>query len=117
MTLYDQVFRRDGERCLAPLLDPDCGPCGDQWGRALRPGRTEGLTQDHIKDQPMMGKKAPTDIDHLVTLCWKHHVLTGWATGHRPLLRDYLASFHDGRRATVGGVGVETGTETPMEET
>jgi hypothetical protein len=49
------------------------------------------LTLDHVKDQPMIGKRAPSDMAHLVTLCWHHH-LDGWATSHRPELRDYLRS-------------------------
>jgi hypothetical protein len=48
------------------------------------------LTLDHVKDQPRMGKRAPSDLDHLVVLCWHHH-LDGWATAHRPELREYLA--------------------------
>lgn len=47
------------------------------------------LTLDHVKDQPMMGRRAPSDPSHLVTLCEGHH-LGGWATSHRPLLREYL---------------------------
>ena len=47
------------------------------------------LTLDHVKDQPMMGKRAPSDMAHLVTVCEWHH-LGGWATSHRPELREYL---------------------------
>jgi hypothetical protein len=72
------VLDRDGG-CVAPRLDPDAGPC-------------HGVpTIDHVKDQPMMGKRAPSDMAHLVTLC-EHHHLDGWATSHRPLLRAYLAT-------------------------
>jgi len=49
------------------------------------------LTLDHVKDQPMMGKRAPSDAAHLVTLCRRHHIDTGWATSHRTELRAYLA--------------------------
>ena len=45
---------------------------------------------DHVRDQPMMGKRAPSDAAHLVLLCMNHHVWTHWATSHRPLLREYL---------------------------
>jgi hypothetical protein len=48
------------------------------------------LTLDHVKDQPRMGKRAPSDMAHLVTLCWHHHLGSGWATAHRPELRLYL---------------------------
>jgi hypothetical protein len=47
------------------------------------------LTLDHVKDQPRMGKRAPSDRAHLVSLCEWHH-LEGWATSHRPELREYL---------------------------
>lgn len=58
------------------------------------------LTLDHVKDQPMMGRRAPSDLAHLVTVCWHHH-LDGWATSHRPELRAYLRAVsnepdHDG---------------------
>jgi hypothetical protein len=51
------------------------------------------LTLDHVKDQPMMGKRATSDLAHLVTVC-EHHHLDGWATSHRPELREYLRSVH-----------------------
>jgi hypothetical protein len=75
---YDTVMKRD-KSCLAPVLDPSqSGKC---WG---------GWSLDHVKDYPRMGKRAPSDPGHLVVLCMNHHVWTGWATGHRPLLREYL---------------------------
>lgn len=48
------------------------------------------LTLDHVKDQPRMGKRAPSDPQHLVAICENHHLWTGWATSHRPELREYL---------------------------
>ncbi len=65
------------------------------------PSRCSGrLTLDHVRGQPAIGslevnneggygRRAPSDAAHLVTLCWHHH-LDGWATSHRPELRDYL---------------------------
>lgn len=47
------------------------------------------LTLDHVKSEPRMGKRAPSDLAHLVTVC-EHHHLDGWATSHRPELRQYL---------------------------
>lgn len=69
------VFERDGG-CVAPRL----GATDDCAGR---------LTVDHVKDQPRMGKRAPSDMAHLASLCYRHH-LDGWATSHRPELREYL---------------------------
>ena len=82
--LRQAVLERD-RGCIAHLrlgLDPT-GPC---YGR---------LTLDHVRDQPMMGKRAPSDMAHLVTLC-EHHHLDGWATSHRPELRAYLEAVNVG---------------------
>ena len=70
------VLERD-QGCVARQLGADAADCRSP------------LTLDHVKDQPMMGKRAPSDAAHLVTLCWPHH-LDGWATAHRPELRAYL---------------------------
>jgi len=69
------VLTRD-RGCVAPRLGAEDG-CSGRW------------TLDHVKDQPRMGKRAPSDPEHLVALCWHHH-LDGWATSHRPELREYL---------------------------
>lgn len=83
----EAVFARDakatgyrgwGPLCVAPSLDGTAGYC-------------EGYTTlDHVKDQPRMGVRAPSDMGHLVSLCHRHHLETGWATSHRPELRGYL---------------------------
>ena len=75
---YILVMSRD-DGCVAVKLGQ---PAGDCRGR---------LTLDHVKDQPMMGKRAPSDPAHLVSVCEWHH-LYGWATANRPALREYLAS-------------------------
>ena len=77
------VLRRDRGMCLAPLLDlSQSGTCSGH------------LTFDHVRDQAMMGKRAPSDLAHLVTLCWFHHLGSragaNWATSHRDALRTYL---------------------------
>ena len=76
------VLNRDDWACVAPkvcdCLASDATTCA---------GR---LTLDHVKDQPRMGKRAPSDRDHLATVCERHHLGTGWATAHRPELREYL---------------------------
>ena len=71
------VLQRDGG-CVAVALGEPESNCG---------GR---LTLDHVKDQPRMGKRAPSDEAHLVSLCEQHHLWSGWATSHRPELREYL---------------------------
>lgn len=70
--------------CVATFLDPSgSGPCSGP------------LTLDHVKDAPMMGKRAPSDIYHLATICLWHHVETRWATSNRTLLRWYLKTIND----------------------
>ena len=70
--------------CVAPIIDPE------ELERCR--GR---MTLDHIKDEPRLAKRAPSDPAHLVSLC-EGHTENGakagrqWNTAHRPELRDYL---------------------------
>lgn len=73
------VLERDGGCVAAVALGADPAGCR---------GR---LTLDHVKDAPRMGVRAPSDPAHLVALCEAHHIWSGWATSHRPELREYLA--------------------------
>lgn len=85
--LRESVLRRDGG-CVAPRIRCEwVNPC-------VMTACAGRLTLDHVKDQPRLGKRAPSDAAHLVTLCAHHH-LDGWATAHRPELRAYLRSFHE----------------------
>jgi hypothetical protein len=78
-TMTIRAIMLDSPGCVAPYLD------------LSQSGRCSGReTLDHVKDQPMMGKRAPSDLAHLVTLCEQHHLWTRWATSNRPLLRQYL---------------------------
>lgn len=86
------VLERD-QGCVARLFFPVVAT-----GRVAFHGTTEmhydecagKLTLDHVQDgYGRMGKRAPSDPAHLVTLCAHHH-LDGWATSHRPELRAYL---------------------------
>jgi hypothetical protein len=84
-TLRLRVFARD-RGCVAPLLG---GSVMDCWGR---------LTLEHVKDEPRMGVRAPSDMAHLVTLC-EGHTEDGRRAGYqwnstkanRALVREYLA--------------------------
>lgn len=93
--LRAEVLALDCYRCVAPLLGAT-DACRDRWGQLAaithygEPSyNVSALTLDHVRDEPMMGKRAPSDIRHCVTVCWSHH-LGGWATAHRPALRRYL---------------------------
>jgi hypothetical protein len=54
-------------------------------------------TLDHVKDHPMMGRKAPTDEWHLVCLCFFHNAVDPPNKTLRAAERAYLA---DTRRET-----------------
>lgn len=71
--------------CMAPRLDlSENRPCKGM------------LTLNHVKEEPMMGKKAPDDEAHLVTVCAYHHIDGGWATSRRGLeaQRAYLTRLY-----------------------
>ena len=89
------VLKRDHFACVAPVVDREAGGCRDRFMRPVYIVPVTDLELDHVRDQPMMGKTAESDPDHLVTLChWHHQGLDAgrnWATSHRPLLREYLA--------------------------
>lgn len=60
--------------------------------------RCEGrLTLQHVKDAPRMGKRAPSDVRHLVVLCERHHLWESWATNRGALAfqRDYLWNVNE----------------------
>jgi hypothetical protein len=82
--MRERVLERDEYRCVAPLLGASSA-CANRWGDE----GIDDLTLDHIREFAMMGKRAPSDEKHMVTLCYHHH-LHGWATAHRDLLREYL---------------------------
>lgn len=69
--------------CVAPIIDPhQLVRC---WGRS---------TLEHVRKRAAMGgRRAPSDLQHLVTLCWHHH-MDGWATSHKPEEREYLEKLY-----------------------
>jgi hypothetical protein len=93
------VFERD-KGCVAPLVDPATTVCRSQYGVPHHRSYRGMLTLDHVKSEPRMGVRAPSDMGHLVSLCYGHHIATtgggsNWATAHRSELRDYLAGFEE----------------------
>lgn len=96
------VLRRDGFRCIAPQLDGRAGWCRDIWGNPIThwPARDRGpayLQMSHTKDADKlaMGMKAPTDRDHLVTLCPFHHTGTAGGSNWEAANRDRIRRFLD----------------------
>jgi hypothetical protein len=93
------VFLRDGS-CIAPLLG---GSAHDCWGRA---------TLEHVKDELRMGKRAPSDLRHLVALC-SGHTEEGRRAGYqwntdkanRAKVRAYLERLGDPHAAHVDPCG------------
>lgn len=84
------VLHRDGE-CFLYKLDHE-HVCRDQWGRVHPPDRIDRLTLDHVKNGPMMGRRAPDDEWHLVAMCWAGNV--GVPTREaRQAERAYLAAL------------------------
>lgn len=96
------VLLRDGG-CVAPLLDPDAGPCYDQWGYPPR-FALQDVEADYVR-RGATGQRHELARDH-VTLCPGHHRGMGpteghvWATANRPLLRSYLDSLPTFQGAT-----------------
>lgn len=103
------VVRRDEYRCVAPMLDGRAGWCRDIWGNPITrwPDRDPGpvyLQMSHTKDpdELMLGKKACSDPDHLVSLCPFHHTGTqagsNWEAANRDRIRNHLIEVNPPRR-------------------
>jgi hypothetical protein len=48
--------------------------CRDRWGLPHAHDVLHMLTMEHVKDQPRMGRRAPSDAAHLVAMCWGGNV-------------------------------------------
>ena len=97
--LREAVLSRDNYQCVAGRMEFTEAWLSPEVDRALLftgnayiplPACSGPLTLDHVKSEPRMGVRAPSDMEHLVTLCAFHHLESGWATSHRPELREYL---------------------------
>jgi len=99
------VIRRDGYRCIAPLIDCRPGWCRDAFGNVITrwPDRDPGpqyLQMSHTKEQGelMMGKKTTPDEWHLVSLCPFHHTGStagsNWEAVNRNKVRSYLRDIY-----------------------
>lgn len=70
--LHAAVLVRD-RACFLSKMDAGHS-CRDQWGNPHAPTDLAMLTLDHVKDAPRMGKRAPSDLAHLVAMCWAGNV-------------------------------------------
>lgn len=100
------VLLRDGYRCVAPTLDGRAGWCRDAFGNIIThwwshdPG-PQYLQMSHTKASGaiMLGKKAPSDPGHLISLCPFHHTGTkagsNWEALHRETIRRHLEQLQE----------------------
>lgn len=109
--LHAAILFRDNYRCVAPTIDPDCGPCTGLWSDTpiTTSGRYEkaDLTIHHVQTgYGRMAKRAPSTMANCVTVCWGHHTKTRggriWATQGWVLsaLREYLLQLPRGLGST-----------------
>lgn len=105
--IREAVLRRDGYRCIAPSLDGHAGMCRDAFGNPYPTARVFTrdpgplyLQMSHVKDQGELatGQKAPSDPQHLVTLCPFHHTGTSagsnWEAVNRNKIRKFLTELY-----------------------
>lgn len=65
--LRSAVLDRDRQCVLATL---DRGhQCRDAWGTPHAPTDRDRLTMEHVKSELRFGRRAPSDMAHLVALC------------------------------------------------
>lgn len=95
------VLLRDGA-CVAWLLDR-AHVCRDAYGTPHDPRRLAVLSIEHVKDELRMGKRAPSDLEHLVALCYGANVGVP-SKELRVELRAYLATVADPHAAHVDPV-------------
>jgi len=81
------VLERDG-CCVLLRIDP-FHHCRDVWGQYHDPRDLDKLTIEHVKDELMMGRKAPDDLAHLVALCGYANVAVP-SKAQRAVMREYL---------------------------
>lgn len=89
-SLHAAVLRRDRGCVLAHL--ESAHECRDVWGVPHRSDDLAKLSIEHVKSEPMMGRRAPSDLQHLVALCYAANVGVP-SKEQREQFREYLASF------------------------
>jgi hypothetical protein len=87
----DAVLRRDGI-CVLALYERE-HICRNRWGREHAPTEVSELTVEHVHDFLMMGKRAPSDPEHLVALDFAANFRPP-TKAQRALFREYLAALY-----------------------
>jgi len=85
------VFVRDGG-CVLAKLEPG-HVCRDVWSQPHASNDFDRLTLEHVKSELAMGKRAPSDMEHLVALCGLANFEVP-SKVQRALFRAYLARFY-----------------------
>ncbi|MES2211325.1 MAG: hypothetical protein V4515_14275, partial [Chloroflexota bacterium] len=85
--LREAVLRRDG-MCLLAKVDPGHS-CRDTWGVPHAPTDLWRLSLEHVKSELRMGRRAPSDLEHLVAMCHSGNVGVPSKT-QRAAIREYL---------------------------
>ena len=80
------VLERD-RACILWKLDPQ-HRCSDRFG-SHAPDHTNLLTLEHVKDDLRMGKRGPSDLAHLVAMCYGGNVGVP-SRAQREAIRAYL---------------------------
>lgn len=85
--LREFILTRDQRCFLAKLYDDHV--CHDVWGTEHASSDLERLTLEHVKDESMMGKRAPSDPSHLIALCGYANFMVP-SKAERTAMRGYL---------------------------
>jgi hypothetical protein len=89
--VHAAVLARDLQ-CFAYRMDRR-HICKDAWGRSHSPYDLSRLTLDHVKDAPALGKRAPSDMLHLVAMCAGTNIGVP-SKAIRQAEREYLAGLY-----------------------
>ena len=86
--LVAHLWARDGG-CVLAQVSPD-HRCRDIWGNPIPWNDRRGTTVEHVKSQPRLGRRAPSDPGHTVLLCGGSNVGVP-SKAERALLRAWIA--------------------------
>jgi hypothetical protein len=109
--IYDAVLERDRLMTLEQIIPPGMATewlARSPWVCVARllgvSDRCSGeMERDHVHEHAggTKGKRAPTTMDTLVILCHHHHQ-DGWATAHRPEIREYIKTANERYQNLLG---------------
>jgi hypothetical protein len=92
--LHERVLRRDGLCFAYYVLGPE-HQCADQWGEPHSAADLSRMTVDHVHLEAggVRGKRAPSDEQHLVTMCAAENI-RGPSRLLRQAEREYLTALY-----------------------